>query len=66
MFFLEENLLIEYAKHHNATVYFDRSQRKNLGDIYKNWTGTGVLKMFAEDRADVASCASGKNQFHAI
>lgn len=44
---------LEYAKKHNMTVDLVVNEQEEWGDIYGNWTGTGIVGNLVFDKGDV-------------
>lgn len=44
---------LEYAKKHNMTVELVVNEHEEWGDIYSNWTGTGIVGNLVFDKGDV-------------
>lgn len=57
------HILTQYAIKHNATIYFNRTE-KIVGSVTGNWTGTGMMKAFLEDKADVVSSKLKQRKKH--
>lgn len=44
---------LEYAKKHNMTVELVVDEKGEWGDIYGNWTGTGIVGNLIFDKGDI-------------
>lgn len=44
---------LEYARKHNMTVDLVVNEHEEWGDIYGNWTGTGIVGNLVFDKGDV-------------
>lgn len=51
-------IAVEYGKRHNMTLEFVVDEENEWGDVYANWTGSGVLGNLVQDKGDVGI---GKN-----
>lgn len=44
---------LEFAKKVNMSVQLVVSEEEEWGDVYQNWTGTGIVGNLIFDRADI-------------
>lgn len=45
-----------YAEKHNMTIEFVVNEEEQWGEIYRNWTGNGVLGEMILDKGDFGFC----------
>lgn len=50
---IEMRVALEYAKRHNMSVKLVVNEVEEWGDIYENWTGTGIVGNLVFDRGDM-------------
>lgn len=44
---------LEYAKKYNMTIELVVNEEEEWGEIYRNWTGTGIAGNLIFDKADI-------------
>lgn len=44
---------IEFARKFNMTVQLLVNEDEEWGDVYQNWTGTGIVGNVISDKADI-------------
>lgn len=50
---IEMKLALEFSKKHNMSVELIVDEHGEWGDLYQNWTGTGIIGSLLSDNADV-------------
>lgn len=50
---IEMRVALEFAKKLNMSVQLVVNEEEEWGDIYQNWTGTGIVGNLIFDRADI-------------